>query len=411
MPARRHASRRLRRVLIGSAAAALIAVILVAVHALRPPQSIAPPAQVLSNYEHSTGADVARDCGYSQPLPADPSSSLWLFCDTDVYAVTQGKWRLSEIISGSTAAEGPVTAGEVPVDLSELTTPRGRVPAMPSHRGPAQFLPTPSGLKTDTGLDCDSANGAYAASWPTGVTRDAARNSDLLISFNNYCVAIGSESLIPEGFGLAQYDPVTNVLNGLATVFAAAAAGPLEPQELLGSPIFSGAYLYLYASRCAEVSLASCVPGGRSAIYLARVSARPSAWSKARGYQWFAGRSTWTASASAAVSVLPGAAPLGVSVANFSAVGRGLVLIEQINDVGRFVVYEAASPAGGWRKMRSGTVPCAIRGASFCRAIIGHPDLSTGSELLVSYFNPAAEPYYNPSEAARGHVMVAAFRW
>jgi hypothetical protein len=41
--------------------------------------------------------------------------------------------------------------------------------------------------------------------------------------------------------------------------------------------------------------------------------------------------------------------------------------------------------------------------ANFCRAIIGHPELSTPTQLVLSYFDPAA--------GARGHVMVAGFRW
>jgi hypothetical protein len=59
----------------------------------------------------------------------------------------------------------------------------------------------------------------------------------------------------------------------------------------------------------------------------------------------------------------------------------------------------------------SGTVPCTSEGNSFCRAIIGHPELSTTSQLLVSYFNPGAAPYYYQAAGAEGHVMVAAFPW
>jgi hypothetical protein len=166
-----------------------------------------PPGQVLSNFENHYGANIVRDCGYSQPLPADPGSSLWLFCDTDVYRFNaQGQWTLSDIISGSTAAEGPASPYKVPTGLSELSTPGSGVPAMPNHDGPAQFLPTPSGLVTSGGLPCDHANNAYAASWITGVTRDASRPSDVLISFNNYCVQSGG-SFLAEGLGLAQYAP------------------------------------------------------------------------------------------------------------------------------------------------------------------------------------------------------------
>jgi hypothetical protein len=390
----------------------LIGVVLAAVHALRSPESIAPPGQVLSNFEHSTGDNIVRDCGYSQPLPADRSVSLWLFCDTEVYGSgAHGKWQLSQVIDGSSAAEGIATAGAVPVDLSDLITPGKGVTRMPNASGPAHFLPPPAGLKTAAGLDCDSAGDAYPASWPSGVTGDATRSPDVLISFNNYCVAVASGSLLPEGFGLAEYDPATNTFDAETTVFTSAGLGPLAPQELLGSPIFSGSYLYLFASHCAQTSLAACVPGSGSAIYLARVSAKGSAWTSPGSYEWLAGPSSWTANAGAAVSILPTAAPFGVSVTSFAALGRGLVLIEQTSIVGRFIVYQAAAPAGRWREIMSGTVPCAVKGDSFCRAIIGHPDLSTAGDLLISYYNPAAVPYYKPAEGAEGHVMVASFPW
>jgi hypothetical protein len=87
------------------------------------------------------------------------------------------------------------------------------------------------------------------------------------------------------------------------------------------------------------------------------------------------------------------------------------VLIEQTNIVGGFTVYQASHPSGAWREKMSGTVPCMIKGDSFCRAIIGHPELSTRSHLLVSFFNPGALPHYNMSAGAEGHVEVAAFPW
>src|SRR5215469_4290090 len=95
--------RLVRRILIGGAAIVVVAAVVLAVHVLRPVPGIAP-APLLSDFELSFRADIVRDCGYSQPLPADLSVSLWLFCDTDVYAFTaQGKWQLSRISGGSTA--------------------------------------------------------------------------------------------------------------------------------------------------------------------------------------------------------------------------------------------------------------------------------------------------------------------
>jgi hypothetical protein len=370
-----------------------------------------PPSQVLSNYENSTGANIDRDCGFSQPLPGDPSSSLWLFCDTAVYGYdSSGEWGLTSFITGSTAAEGPSTAGEVPTDLSELTTPGTGVPAMPNDDGPEQFLPTPAGLVTSAGEPCDSANDAYSASWITGVTPDPAKRSDVLISFNNYCVT-GSLSFLAEGFGLAEYDPATNTLDSQVTVFSSTTGTALATQDLVGSPIVSGGYLYLFGSYCAEDYDATCITNSGDAVYLARVRANPDDWANAADYQWYDGPSSWTASASSASSLISGATPLAVAVNNFSSLGHGLVLIEQTNDVGAFTVYDASSPAGTWTELTSGTVPCTTEGDSFCHAIIGHPELSTSSDLLVSYYNPGAEPYYNSSEGAEGHPMVAEFPW
>jgi len=95
-----------------------------------------------------------------------------------------------------------------------------------------------------------------------------------------------------------------------------------------------------------------------------------------------------------------------VNVADFSASGRGLVLIEQTDIGGGFTVYQSRAPTGPWRRITSGRVPCGASRdgpADLCRAIIGHPELSTRSLLVLSYFDPGA--------SGRGHVVVDAFAW
>jgi hypothetical protein len=371
----------------------------------------APPSQVLSNYESSTGADIVRDCGYSAPLPAEPTSSFWLFCDTAAYGFNSSdQWTLESFLPGSSAAEAPDNAGEVPSDLSEQTTAGSSLPTFPNNDAPEQFLPTPSGLETSAGLPCDAANDAYAASWSTGMTADAARRSDLLITYVNYCVSTDSDSEIAEGFGLAQYDPATNTLNSQVTVFSSTDTS-IPAQEQLGAPIFSGSRLYLFGSNCGEVYDATCVASSGDAVYLARVPASAASWSTPGDYQWYSGPSSWTAADTSATSLISGATPLSVNVANFASVGQGLVLIEETDLVGAFTVYEASSPAGTWTEKTSAQLNCPNDGDSFCRAIIPHPELSTSSDLLVSYFDPVEPPYYNPSESTEGHVMVASIPW
>jgi hypothetical protein len=354
------------------------------------------PTPLLSSLERSGQVSLARDCGYSSPLPGDPSRSLWLFCDTPVYVRKTERdgrpsWRLQRFIEGSTAAVSPPEArGHAPGALSEVATPAG--PRRSVTGSPAPFFPRPEGLVMPGGLPC-GLNGSYAASWVSGVTRVPSA-PDLLITFNDYCVLSGTGGFVHEGFGLAEYDPRTGSLSGDVTV----PAGPA-----IGSPVFSGRYLYLYGPTCTGRASGRCA----GTVVEARVPASPAAWTNPLSYQWLAGgpAGTWTSDAAAATGLIAGPSPSGVSVAGFASAGRGVVLVEQTNIDGAFAVYRSASPDGPWRPVRSGRVPCraAAGFSNFCRAIIGHPELSTPAELVLSYFDPAA--------GAHGHVMVAGFRW
>jgi hypothetical protein len=360
-----------------------------------------PPSQVLSNFENVTGDSIARDCGFSQSLPAKPGTSIWLFCDSPVYGFKGGKWHLVSFITGSTAAEGPVTPGKVPTRLSELTSTGTPLPAFPNHNAPQRFLSVPKGLVTKAGGACGATSASYAASWIYGVTRDAARPSDLLISFDNFCVQ-GAFTFTPEGFGLAVYDPANNTVVS-RTVYTALNPTGLSAQQVLGSPVFSGSYLYLFGFRCADPGTV-CPASSRDAIFLARVPAKPASWDTARDYQWFVRPGVWSRSPKAAGSVIPGARPLGgVNVTDFSSLKQGLVMIEQTTIGGGFTAYQAGSPAGPWRQKTAGTVPCGHGSTGVCHALIAHADLSNSDKLLVSFFNPASGP--------KGHLEVAAFAW
>jgi hypothetical protein len=360
----------------------------------------APPASVNSNFENTYGASLSRDCGFSTPLPASPATSLWLFCDTAIYGLNQQlQYHLTGFIPGSTAAEGPYTAGEVPQGLSELPTPPAALPTMPNSDGPAQFLKTPAGLVTSTGQPCDSANSAYAASWISGVTHEPSTGNpaDVLITFDNYCVE-GGLSFDPEGFGIAEYNPATNAVVSQTTLFTGAV---VPQQQMLVSPVFSGSHLYLFGSQCAsQDQFGDCTSGS---IYLARTGDTASSWGNPASYQWRDG-STWTSTASSATSIIPGATPISaVNVDNYSSAGQGIVLIAQTNAGGHFVAYEPVSSlTGTWKQVISASVPCGS-GSSLCHAIIGHPGLSTTGELMISYFDPAQGP--------AGHLMADAFAW
>jgi len=432
-----HAAGALRRLSPGLALLIFVALMLAVPKPARP----LAPAPVLSGIERAGAVSLARDCGYSAPLPGSPGRSLWLFCDTPVYARTAGGWALRRFIAGSTAAAGPVGPGGVPGALTEVGTPgapgargargaRGAQGRAGAPGSPAPFLAAPAGLVTPAGLPCGS-DGSYAASWASGVAR-VPSTPELLVTFNNYCVLAASRSarvgqaaarplgvsrsarvgqaaarplggsggFLYEGFGVAEYDPATGTLTGDVTVFA----GPDDGAPmLLGSPVFSGRYLYLYGPACAARRAGRCA----GTVFEARVPATAAAWTDPLSYRWRTGggSASWTADAALAGPVIAGPSPAGVSVGSYPAAGRRFVLIEQTSIDGAFTVYGSAAPDGTWKRIMSGRVPCrrAAGYANFCRAIIGHPELSTRGQIVLSYFDPAAGPH--------GHVMVAGFRW
>ena len=384
------------RLLIAAAVAAAIVPAVAAADA-------APPHGVISHYETSSGNRLERDCGFSHLLPSRSTMSVWLFCDTPIVTPSGSVG----FIPGSTAAVGPLTAGQVPTGLSEVPTPPASIGTLPSNRAPQQFLPTPLGLVLPDGTTACGASGtgSYAATWMSGVTREpsSASSSRLLISFTDVCVSGGGGTLTTERFGIAEYTPATNTVNAMTRVFASASPGhDLPPQLLLGSPIFSGGNLYLFSATCDSSGFGAC---GSGRVFLARAPAQPSSWQRAGSYQFRdpSASSGWTTDPASARSVIAGARPFAVEVDDFSSVGHGLALIEETSLGGDFRVWHTSSPpTGAWSQGTPGRAPCTSgTGAlNFCRALIGHPELSTSSQLLYSFYNPGDN-----------HVSVAASPW
>jgi hypothetical protein len=390
--------------------------------------STMPPAPVMSQTELAGNLSLGRDCGYSTPLPADPGTSLWLFCDTPVYArrtsTGHSNWDLQRFIAGSTAAFAATVAGTSPASrkpgtLSEVRTPRVLLPgagrgALPAGgRGapdaasistaPEPFLSAPTELFTSAGLPCGLDNGSYPVSWISGVA-PVPSSPYLLISFNDYCVLGQSGGgFLPEGFGLVEYDPATGTLSNDATVYYGTDGTLSAAPVPLGSPVFAGGYLYLFGATCSAPVRGQC--GGT--MLEARVAASPQVWSDPLSYQWAAAGApnSWTSDPFAAAAMIPGPKPDGLSVTSFQTGGRGIVAIEQTDIRGSFAVYQAQAPDGTWSDVRSGRVDCRVGPgyANFCRALIAHPELSTPTQLVLSYFDPAAAP--------EGHVMVQGFTW
>jgi hypothetical protein len=358
------------------------------------------PSLVRSNYERTTGNVVRRDCGYSSPLPGKPGWSLWLFCDT---VVTSAAGRKIEglILGRDTAAEGPYQAGRAPGWLSEVPTPPARLALSPAT-APQPFLPAPDGLQLPgSTLPC-TGPGSYPAAWISGVTgAPPAAAHGLLIAYDDYCVTGQGNGLTAEGFGLAEYYPADNLLGPVTPVFSSGSGLPLPQQRVLGSPVVGAdGYLYLFGFCQVASPLAGC---GASQVFLARTVAAPAYWGNPFAYQYWTGDG-WSPDVAAAGSLIPAGQLLGISVGDYPADGQGLVMIEQTSLAGGFQAWQATSPAGPWHRLLAGRVPC-TQGAEdgregLCRALIGHPELSTRGDLLISYYNPG-----------NGRVGIAAYPW
>ncbi len=236
---------------------------------------------------------------------------------------------------------------------------------------------------------------AYPARWVTGAAREPGPSGQVLISYADYCVS-GPAVFTPEGFGLLGYDPSANVLGAPAEAFFSppGAQLPQQRQEVLGSPVFRGGYLYLFGL---------CGPScrGRGGVFLARTAAAAASWDNGFSYRYWTGRD-WSASLADAASLTGLATPGGVSAGDYSAVGRGLVMVEQTSVAGDFSIWQAAAPTGPWHQTGTGRVPCTAgkQAGDLCRALIGHPELSDRGKLLISFFNPGAD-----------HVETLAYPW
>ena len=260
----------------------------------------------------------------------------------------------------------------------------------------------PDGLELPGSLLPCAGPGSYPAAWISGVTRapSATSTGALLIAYDDYCVTGSADAPTAEGFGLVQYDPAGNVLGPVTLVFRSGFGLPLPQQQVLGSPVVGAdGYLYLFGF-CQAAPPAGC---GTGRVFLARTVAAPASWGNPFSYQYWTGDG-WSPQPAAAGSLIPAGHPLGISVGDYAADGHGLVMIEQTRLAGGFQAWQARSPAGPWRRLLAGRVPC-TRGAEpgtdgLCRALIGHPELSTRGYLLISYYNPG-----------NGQVAIAAYPW
>ncbi len=347
----------------------------------------------LASTADTASAPISRDGGFSVPYASNPPLSLWLFGDTQ-----QNHFGF---IPYGTAIEGAFTAGRAPTGLAEVPTP----PAAP-HAGiayPSPFFPAPAPLLKLDGTACGTP-GTYAADWVMGGAA-LPGSSLLLLVWGELCIESSPLAFTLERVAFAEYDPATNVFVRVDHPFV---ASPLNAavtgSKAVASPVFGGdGYLYVFAAECVGSFCST-----KGAVDVARVPADPSSWSNGASFTWWNG-SGWTSDSAAAASVIPGVRPLGglVQVADYSATSaQKYVMMEQTGiGSGAFQAWEATSPTGPWTAGPAGVPPDACTGGIFgCYALYGHPELSTSSQLVFSWFSVDDRDGY-------GRVRIGAVDW
>jgi hypothetical protein len=346
---------------------------------LRPRSSTAniQAVPVRSNYE-TANREISRDVGVTVVLP--DGHELWLFGDTSIYEHSKAGWGGLKFIDGSTALEARYTRGQVPHG--------GEYPS----GQPTRFIPVPNDVYMTDGSErpCVRGNGnaAFGARWPTGAAVMPTDSSEVLITYSEVCVTGGGTSAQQqaEGWGYLLYNWRTHHIDhGPVDVFRPHTdGGLLASSYVFGSPIFDSGTLTVFSSTCVPQYL-GC---GSGQVLSVTMPATTTALDDPTSYNPIElstdGSGTW--------------APLSISVARYSTDFR---IIEWTSIIGTYDIFSTSTLTSPWHLDRSGTLPGCETHKEFCFALEGHPELSTASQVFVSYVDPDAGP-------GMGHVVMSA---
>ena len=209
-----------------------------------------------------------------------------------------------------------------------------------------------------------------------------------------------------EGWGFAEYNWARNIMATNVVVYHPAPNAKLPVAAALGSPVIRQGLVYLFSSTC-DASFDIACTSGR--VFAAQVPDSVAALSNPNNYRYYdpsvpGGFTSHPITASTQPDSLikesgKAAYPELVSVADFSRVvgypGPGLEMVGLTTINGEYQVWHSASPFGPWTFETSGTLPdCTtsntMTGFSLpCHALVAHPELSTGTGMVVSYLNQA----------------------
>lgn len=344
--------------------------------------------QVVSSLEVNKGYQISRDCGFTGAPQANTIGVLWLFCDTAVSPTGQ-------YITGTTAGTAQAFTAPNQSLFGDFTDASGN--------NLVKFIPNPSGF---------SCSGGSLATWASGVASipTSAPNPILIIPYVLVC--LNANGSTPLAFRVVDYDYTTNTFSNDSPVGGSGifSGSPLAGNRILGSPVVYNGSLYLYAGTCTSSAFGDCSAG---TVQVAKVTlgstplAAYNASNQSGGHRWLDPRNYTFSTLAATSGGFTPITPASFDVHRYPAFsGSPFVVIEQDDIGGNITVFSATSPTGPFTPVFTAAVPCtnSTGPGGLCRAYIGHPESSTASKLMLSYFQPS-------DDSGNGHVRTAWIPW
>jgi len=302
-----------------------------------------------------------RDGGVSLALPN--GKDFWIFGDTPRYQWSNGQWRLTAFIQGSSAGQRAFTSGK-PLD-GPLTEVRVGHPTQSTNQ-PLQFLAAPKLYLPDgSGRACTKANGGpsvEAVRWVTGAALMPDK-TNVLVPYVEVCV-IDASTYSAEGYGFALYNYKTNKFAAKPyDVIPPTADGATIPtKQFFGSPIIKNGKVTFYSWECCATQH----------IFTTTLNATVAALKNPASY-----------SPTPTSGVPP---TFNLSVTPPSKTHTKITMYVLTGTAGEYEIYTATAPTGPWTKSASGQLPRCDQPSAACRSFALHPELSPAKRLIVSYY-------------------------
>jgi hypothetical protein len=308
-----------------------------------------------------------RDGGISVPLPN--GRTFWVFADTPRWQFIFGGWYLTGFIRGSSAGMQDYRNGARPTSRFYEVVPGKR---LSKNNKATQLMGNPRlKLSNGSGKACNKVFGGSSAEsvrWATGAAL-MPDGQNVLIPYVDVCVSTATKYTV-QGWGFSIYNWKKNRLTVPPTdVFKPKSNGaPIPTTRWYGSPVVVGNKVTMYTSTCCGF------PQGK--IYTTTMPAKLNALRNAKSY---------------VSKPIPNLATnLVITVAKKSKTRSTYTMYQSSDLKGRYLILTAPAPTGPWTGKVVGQLPKCRTSPLPCTSFAVHPQFSSKTKLIVSYYLPGS---------------------